>query len=134
MITNRFFIGHLTYLHILLVDRNSVIALFVIDWPKTAAAVSTKPLNSMDTHHCGKYQQYPGDCRKRRYGTGKSYILSYAKIVGYGRPDFFIIKEEAEVTRGQFDQMMDDWLERRGGKVSAGWSPCVTADWLLGKK
>ena len=73
-------------------------------------------------------------CRKRRYGTGKSYILSYAKIVGYGRPDFFIIKEEAEVTRGQFDQMMDDWLERRGGKVSAGWSPCVTADWLLGKK
>ena len=44
----------------------------------------------------------------------KWYILSYAKIVGYGRPDFFIIKEENEVTQEQFDKMMDNRLERRG--------------------
>lgn len=76
----------------------------------------------MDIHHCGKYQQHPGGCRKRRYVQDKSYILSYAKIVGYGRPGFFTIKGEAEVTQEQFDKMMDNWLERRGEKAPAGWS------------
>ena len=133
MLTNRFFIGHLTYLHILLVDRNSAIALFVIDWPKTAAAVSTKPLNSMDIHHCRKYQS-PGGVANGGMVQENRTSCRMRKLSDMVDRTFFIIKEEAEVTRGQFDQMMDDWLERRGGKVSAGWSPCVTADWLLGKK
>lgn len=40
----------------------------------------------------------------------KSYLLTYSRISGYGRPKYELVKEEEEVTQEQFNKMMETWL------------------------
>lgn len=62
----------------------------------------------------------------------KSYNLSYARIGGYGRPDYSLVKEEEEMTQEQFNSMMNTWLEKQQDKEPADWSR-EAREWAEGK-
>lgn len=53
----------------------------------------------------------------------KSYLLTYNKIAGYGRPAWDIIGEDdEEMTQEQFDKMMDNYLQRKAKEAPEEWS------------
>lgn len=56
----------------------------------------------------------------------KSYSLSYARIGGYGRPDYSIIKEEEEMDQEKFNEMFQKAMAEYRGKLqdndSGEWS------------
>ncbi len=46
----------------------------------------------------------------------KSYLLTYSRIGGYGRPKYELIKQEEDedMTEQTFDKMMEGWMARKG--------------------
>lgn len=44
----------------------------------------------------------------------KSYLLTYNKIGGYGRPKYELVEDDEDMTDQTFDKMMEGWLARKG--------------------